>query len=100
MGNNTSTNYPASADEWEPHLPEPNAEGNYPAEVLRIDLAIDILRHRRRLGLSQAELARRAGVRPESLNRIELGRVARTSTATPANVWHAVMLAMDRTQKT
>jgi ribosome-binding protein aMBF1 (putative translation factor) len=76
MGNNTSTNYPASADEWEPHLPEPNAEGNYPAEVLRIDLAIDILRHRRRLGLSQIELARRAGVRPESLNRIELGRAS------------------------
>ena len=34
----------------------------------------DILRARRKLGLSQAELARRAGIRPETLNRIEQGR--------------------------
>lgn len=34
-------------------------------------MAHDILRHR--LGLSQAELARRAGIRPETLNRIEQG---------------------------
>lgn len=63
-------------DKFEPLLPEPNADGNYPAEVLRIDLAIRIIRHRRKAGLTQAELARRAGIRPESLNRIEQGRVA------------------------
>src|SRR5437868_4534769 len=62
------------ADEWEPPLPEPNANGNYPAvEYLRASLARKIIRHRRRLGLSQAELARRADVRPEALNRIERG---------------------------
>jgi DNA-binding XRE family transcriptional regulator len=66
----------SKADEWEPLLPEPNADGNYPIEAIRIDLAIDILRHRRRLGLTQAELARLAGIRPESLNRIEHGRVS------------------------
>ena len=38
------------------------------------DLAKKLVRRRRASGLSQAELARRAGVRPETLNRIERGR--------------------------
>lgn len=38
-------------------------------------LAEKLVRRRRATGLSQAELARRAGVRPETLNRIERGRV-------------------------
>ena len=63
------------ADEWEPLLPEPDADGSYPAlEALRVSLARDIIRHRRRLGLTQVDLARRAGIRPETLNRIEQGR--------------------------
>jgi DNA-binding XRE family transcriptional regulator len=37
-------------------------------------LAHKLVRRRRAAGLSQAELARRAGVRPETLNRIERGR--------------------------
>ena len=63
------------AELWEPDLPKPNADGNYPAlEALAVIQARDILRARRKLGLSQAELARRAGIRPETLNRIEQGR--------------------------
>ncbi len=63
------------ADLWEPDLPAPDANGNYPArEALAVLQARDILRARRKLGLSQAELARRAGIRPETLNRIEQGR--------------------------
>ena len=63
------------ADEWEPLLPEPLPDGNYPAlEYMRASLARDIIRHRRRLGLTQVELARRAGIRPETLNRIEQGK--------------------------
>lgn len=64
------------ADLFEPLMPPLNANGNYPAlEAVRINLAISIIRHRRKIGLSQAELARRAGIRPESLNRIEQGHV-------------------------
>ena len=62
------------ADEWEPPMPEADANGNYPAvPALRVSLARKIIRHRRRLGLSQVELARRAGIRPETLKRIERG---------------------------
>ena len=63
------------ADLWEPDLPAPDGNGNYPAlEALAVVQARDVLRARRKLGLSQVELARRAGVRPETLNRIEQGR--------------------------
>ena len=40
----------------------------------RATLADKLVRRRRASGLSQAELARRAGIRPETLNRIERGR--------------------------
>ena len=63
------------ADEWEPLLPEPDAEGNYPArEYMLASIARSILRARRRAGLTQVELARRASIRPETLNRIEQGK--------------------------
>ncbi|HUY37164.1 MAG TPA: helix-turn-helix transcriptional regulator [Pirellulales bacterium] len=63
------------ADLWEPDLPAADANGNYPAlEALAVIQARNILRARRKLGLSQVELARRAGIRPETLNRIEHGR--------------------------
>jgi len=39
----------------------------------RASLAEKLVRRRRATGLSQAELARRAGIRPETLNRIERG---------------------------
>jgi len=63
------------ADEGEPLLPEPDSEGNYPArEYMLASIARSIIRHRRRAGLTQVELARRAGIRPETLNRIEQGK--------------------------
>jgi DNA-binding XRE family transcriptional regulator len=63
------------ADLWEPPLPEPYANGNYPArEYMLASLARKIIRHRRRLGLTQVDLAHRAGIRPETLNRIEQGK--------------------------
>ena len=59
----------------EPALPAMNERGNYLAlETMRALLARDLIRSRRASGWSQAELARRAGVRPETLNRIEQGK--------------------------
>lgn len=65
-----------------PPLPEPGADGTYPAiEYARTSLARKLILARRRVGLSQAEVARRAGIRIETLNRIEKGRHS-TSVAT------------------
>ena len=56
-------------------LPPAGADGNYPAlRTMQVLIARDIVRARQRLGLSQAELARRAGIRVETLNRIEAGK--------------------------
>jgi ribosome-binding protein aMBF1 (putative translation factor) len=55
-----------------PPLPEPESDGTVDALAYsRASIARDIIRDRRRLGLSQAELARRAGIPAETLNRIE-----------------------------
>ena len=81
------------ADLWEPVLPRPDAQGSYPAkEAMAVSVVLDILRHRRRLGLSQAELARRAGIRPETLNRIEQGR-NKPSVPTIAKIERALKAA-------
>ena len=65
-----------------PALPAKLAGGNYPAvQALRVGLARKLIRRRWAAGLSQAEAARRAGIRPETLNRIENAKVtADTST--------------------
>jgi predicted transcriptional regulator len=58
-----------------PPLPKPDARGNYPAlPYARASLARNIIRRRQDAGLTQVELARRAGIRPETLNRLEQGR--------------------------
>jgi ribosome-binding protein aMBF1 (putative translation factor) len=64
-----------SGEPPEPELPPPDAEGNYPArEALRVVTARRLIRARRALGWSQIELARRAGVRVETLSRLEHGK--------------------------
>ena len=58
-----------------PPLPQPDAEGNYPAvEYACASLARKIIRDRVAAGLSQRDLAMRAGVRAETLCRIETGK--------------------------
>jgi DNA-binding XRE family transcriptional regulator len=59
-----------------PPMPPRRANGDYPAiQAARVSIARDIIRTRKAAGLSQAELARRAGIRVETLNRIEKARV-------------------------
>lgn len=63
-----------TGEPMEPELPGACQDGSYPAvETARILLARDLIRSRRALGWSQAELARRAGVRVETLDRLERG---------------------------
>ena len=58
-----------------PPLPKADRKGNYPAvEFGCATIARGIIRDRAKAGLSQKELARLAGVRVETLCRIETGR--------------------------
>jgi DNA-binding XRE family transcriptional regulator len=75
--------------DW-PALPKADAQGNYPAvEYVRVSLARKIIKARRLAGLTQAELARRAAIRPETLNRIEKGKTT-PDTATVAKIQRAL----------
>jgi ribosome-binding protein aMBF1 (putative translation factor) len=76
-----------------PALPKPDAQGNFPAvEYARVSLARKIIKARRLADLSQAALARRASIRPETLNRIEKGKVS-PDTATIAKIERALETA-------
>jgi DNA-binding XRE family transcriptional regulator len=79
-----------------PPLPKPLPGGNYPAhEFMRVSIARDIIKGRRKAGLSQAELARRAGIQPAVLNRIEKAKVdAETATV------DKIMAALNAGKKT
>lgn len=58
-----------------PALPRKDANGHYPArEYARISMARKIITARAELGLTQRELAKRAGIRVETLCRIESGQ--------------------------
>lgn len=56
-----------------PELAGPQADSAGPIDAQR--LTARLIERRRHAGLSQAELARRAGIRIETLNRIERGHV-------------------------
>ena len=83
-----------------PPLPEPDAEGNYPAvEYARAGLARNIIQDRVKTGLSQRELAELAGIRAETLCRIETGRHT-ASVPTIEKIDRALKKAMPRKSKT
>jgi len=53
-------------------LPQPGGRGNYPAvAAVTVSIARDIITRRRAAGLSQRQLAKQAGVRTETINRLE-----------------------------
>lgn len=59
-----------------PGSTEPDSpEGGFPESLDGQRLARRLAERRKRVGLTQSELARRAGVRVETVNRIERGRV-------------------------
>lgn len=67
-----------------------DARGNIPAvPYARASLARKIIKARRQAGLTQAELARRAAIRPETLNRIEKGKTT-PDTATIVKIERAL----------
>src|SRR5205809_997794 len=58
-----------------PPLPEADEEGNRPAlEYIRASIARDIIRERNTLRLTQQDLAKLAGVRHETICRLESGK--------------------------
>jgi len=62
-----------------PQYPPADAAGNRPAlETVTVSIARTIIRRRREAGLSQQELARRAGVRQETVCRLESGKHSST----------------------
>jgi len=76
-----------------PKLPNPLPNGNYPAAAtVRAIYARKLIQERESAGLSQSELARRAGLRAETINRLEKGRHS-PDTATLAKIDRALQSA-------
>jgi ribosome-binding protein aMBF1 (putative translation factor) len=66
-----------------PEFPKPDKHGRYPAvEYTRISIARDLIRLRKGAGLSQQQLANLAGLRQETISRLESGK----HTATPQTI--------------
>lgn len=83
----------------EPELPPADGDGNYPAiETARALMARKLIRARRELGWSQVELGRRAGVRPETINRIEQAKRS-PSLATFDKLYRAIDAAKPKSGK-
>ena len=63
---------PAIMDDDLPPLPKPDKHGNRPAaEYMKVSIARRLIIARRKAGLTQGELAKRAGIRIETINRME-----------------------------
>ena len=62
-----------------PRLPKPDRRGRVPAvQYARISLARDLIRNRKSVGLTQQQLADLAGIRQETLSRLEAGKHSAT----------------------
>jgi DNA-binding XRE family transcriptional regulator len=71
------------ADQDLPQFPKADKNGRLPAlEYARVALARDLIRARKGVGLSQQQLALLAGIRQETVSRLETGK----HTASPRTV--------------
>ena len=71
------------ADHDLPQFPQPDKNGRLPAlEYARVALARDLIRARKGVRLSQEQLAHLAGIRQETISRLETGK----HTANPRTV--------------
>lgn len=76
-----------------PDFPAANPQGNFPAlQTGRVSIARQVIRRRQSAGLSQKSLAAQAGIRVETLNRIENAKVT-ADTATIAKIDRALRRA-------
>ena len=90
---------PAAFTTAMPPLPKPDKHGRFPAlEYARISLARDLIRDRTGVGLSQQRLADLAGVRQETLSRIETGKHT-ASQRTVDKIMRAVEAERRRSRK-
>ena len=76
-----------------PEFPALDTDGNFPAvQAGRVSIAREVIRRREAVGFSQRALAASAGIRVETLNRIEKAKV-RADTATLAKIDRALKRA-------
>jgi DNA-binding XRE family transcriptional regulator len=89
----------ASAPAGLPALLPADAQGNRPAvEFARVSIARSIQKDRQAAGLSQQELARLAGVRQETVCRLESGKHSPT-VRTVEKIDRVLQRALQRTKK-
>ena len=82
-----------------PPLPGPDARGDVPAvDYARASIARGIIQDRVKAGLNQRELAKRAGIRVETLCRIETGKHT-ASVATIEKIDRALQAALSKERK-
>jgi ribosome-binding protein aMBF1 (putative translation factor) len=80
----------AAARAAAPDYPPPDTDGNYAAvQTGRVSIAREVIRRRETLAVSQKDLAASAGIRVETLNRIEKAKVT-ADTATIAKIDRAL----------
>jgi ribosome-binding protein aMBF1 (putative translation factor) len=76
-----------------PNFPAADADGNFAAlQTERVSIAREVIRRREAVDLSQKALATAAGIRVETLNRIEKAKVT-ADTATIAKIDRALKRA-------
>jgi DNA-binding XRE family transcriptional regulator len=85
--------YRQLTEDREPQMPPLGDDGTYPAlPAVRVSMARTIIQRRKSAGMTQKALAEAAGVRVETLNRIEKAKVT-ADTATIAKIDRALKRA-------